>query len=68
MEEFTTVYFTDDFDLTDQEIIMLERCIGRDISAGGGFVNIYSRDKEIVQAFVDLVGDFYIKEVAYDVG
>ena len=60
---FTTVYLTEDIELTESEIATLERSIGREIGLGNDFVNIYSRDRDIIQAFIDLVGEHYIAEI-----
>lgn len=61
---FTTIYLTDDIEFTPAEISSLERCIGAEIAEGHDFVNIYSKDSEVIDAFVSLVGEWYIKEIA----
>ena len=61
--KFITVYFTDDFELSEKELLYLERAIGREISYGINYVNIHTSEHKIIQDFVDLVGKSWIKEI-----
>jgi len=63
-DNFTTVYLSEFFEPSDNEVLMLEKCIERDIAVGDGFVNIYTKDVKIIEAFVDLVGDHNVLEIA----
>ena len=65
VDDFTTVYLTEDIELTNGDIAYLEKALERDIGVGHNFVNIYTKDPEIIQAFIDLVGQHYIEEISY---
>jgi len=65
MNSFTTIYLTEDYQPDASEISHLEYAVEREIAVSEGFINVYSRDKELIKDLVDIIGEFYVKEIAW---
>lgn len=65
MDNFTTIYFTEDYEPSDEEISYFEKALNVEISMGSdNYINVYTKDKDTIQDLVDLIGDFHIQEIA----
>ena len=65
MDDFYTVYFTDDYEPTDSEIRYFEKAIDCEISQGtGDWINVYTKNPNKVKALISLIGDYYIEEIS----
>ncbi len=64
-DEFTSIYFNEPLEFTASEQCYYERAIGCEISEVSSVcMNLYTTDDEIIKAFIDLIGDFYISEIS----
>lgn len=67
MEQFTSIYFNEPLVFSYSEQNYYERAIGCEISeVNDTCMNLYTSDPEVIQAFIDLVGEHYIAE--YSIG
>jgi hypothetical protein len=64
MNHYFTLFFTEDYEPTDQEIHYFEAFTGREIGVGDGFINVYTIDETIIKDLIDIIGEFYISEVS----